>query len=487
MAKISLLHISDLHRSSSHPISNDALINSMEQDRLRYVSEDHRLNPDLIVVSGDLIHGKKGTTEDTLLELQRQYDEAYDFLVRLTEDMLDGNRANVVIIPGNHDIAWYHSFTSMTTMTSCADDQQQLKQRKELLRLVPTVTGDIRWSWDTFDFMKIVDRGTYDRRLEAFGAFYERFYEGKRIYSLNPSEQYDIFDYAELGVTIVGFNSCYNNDHCNLSGMIHPDCIARVSLELRKPQYRNRLFIATWHHNVGGKPYETHYMDSQILQNLLEANFSLGLHGHQHRTEVINEDFKLNAERKMVIFSAGSLCAGPNDLPTGETREYNVIICDRMEKTATVHVRKMMGTDFTYTIWQPCTPEVFPLNVRPRASSEVIQQTIPDLRIVEDLIHENEHIKAIEILEQLDFTNDAVRFYLLESYFELDDDLKIVTRYGSPRSDRETLILAESMWKLQRRTELKTLLEQDFVQKSSNPAVREMFDKYDQRMRAYGY
>ena len=54
----SILHISDLHRSSADPISNAELISALVQDRDRYLREDPRiLPPEAIVVSGDLIQG----------------------------------------------------------------------------------------------------------------------------------------------------------------------------------------------------------------------------------------------------------------------------------------------------------------------------------------------------------------------------------------------------------------------------------------------
>lgn len=105
-------------------------------------------------------------------------------------------------------------------------------------------------------------------------------------------------------------------------GSIHPECIVKVSEQLNTHQYKNRLFLSVWHHNTTGLPNETHCMESRTLQYLLDNKFCIGLHGHQHKTEVAYEQFKLNSENKIVVFSAGSLCAGPNELPTGTTRQY---------------------------------------------------------------------------------------------------------------------------------------------------------------------
>lgn len=52
---LSILHISDLHRDPAHPIRNDVLLDSLENDCRRFTNEEQLKirTPDLIVVSGD--------------------------------------------------------------------------------------------------------------------------------------------------------------------------------------------------------------------------------------------------------------------------------------------------------------------------------------------------------------------------------------------------------------------------------------------------
>jgi len=52
--KLSVLHISDLHRDPENPIRNDALVDSLEIDRRHYTAEQTATgrSPDLIIVSG---------------------------------------------------------------------------------------------------------------------------------------------------------------------------------------------------------------------------------------------------------------------------------------------------------------------------------------------------------------------------------------------------------------------------------------------------
>jgi 3',5'-cyclic AMP phosphodiesterase CpdA len=57
--KLSLLHISDLHRDPANPIGNAALLDSLQNDRRRYTGEETPSirSPDLVVVSGDIVQG----------------------------------------------------------------------------------------------------------------------------------------------------------------------------------------------------------------------------------------------------------------------------------------------------------------------------------------------------------------------------------------------------------------------------------------------
>ena len=49
----------------------------------------------------------------------------------------------------------------------------------------------------------------------------------------------------------------------------------------------------------------------------------------------------------MAVISAGSLCAGPKELPTGVNRQYNVLEISDDSSSVRVHVREMaIGTVF---------------------------------------------------------------------------------------------------------------------------------------------
>src|SRR4051812_21108856 len=102
MEPVSILHVSDLHRDPKNEVRNKALLLSLEQDRDRYRAETPKIpDPNLIIASGDIIHGVKHDAPDAKAELQRQYDQAEEFLAELADRFVGGDRDRVVIIPGN--------------------------------------------------------------------------------------------------------------------------------------------------------------------------------------------------------------------------------------------------------------------------------------------------------------------------------------------------------------------------------------------------
>ena len=94
MKKISILHISDIHKGEG--MSLKTLLNSLIRDRERLDEEGIR-QPDYIVLSGDVVQG--GATEEAITE---QYNEAEAFLAGLCKEFLDNHRERMIIVPGNH-------------------------------------------------------------------------------------------------------------------------------------------------------------------------------------------------------------------------------------------------------------------------------------------------------------------------------------------------------------------------------------------------
>jgi 3',5'-cyclic AMP phosphodiesterase CpdA len=342
--KLSLLHISDLHRDPANPIGNAALLDSLDNDRRRYTSEQEPAirSPNLVIVSGDIVQGVGLRVSDPEEALKQQYDEALAFLNQLACRFLDGDRQRIVLIPGNHDVSGYHFFSSLKRIHIAPD------RKKELVTQLFSPNSSLRWSWSDFELHEIADPAVYAARLSAFAEFYKAFYAGARRYSLNPAEQFDLFDYPQFGLIVAGFSSCNNNDLFNRQGDIHPDCIGAVGTKLRERRYQERLRIAVWHHNTQALPVQLDYMYPDIIQNLIDRGFSIGLHGHQHRPQFLDTRFQYQGSRRITVISAGTLCGGPS-FRFG--RAYNIIELDTEARTGRLHLREMQNDNLRLPIW----------------------------------------------------------------------------------------------------------------------------------------
>lgn len=286
--KLSVLHISDLHRDPDNPIRNDVLLDSLENDRRHYSAEEAPAirSPDLIIVSGDIIQGIRPDAPDPEKKLREQYKEALEFLTRLTDRFVKGDRGRVIVVPGNHDVSAYHFEKSLQRADIVLD------RKKELVTQLFSPGSLLRWSWSRFELYEIADQAMYAQRLAAFAEFYAAFYNGARTYDLDPARQIGIFDFPTFDLTVAAFSSCHNNDLFHRQGAIHPACIAEAGTKLRHPSRQDRLRVAVWHHNAEGLPTQSDYMDPDLIQNLIDRGFSLGFHGHQHRPQFLDTRFR---------------------------------------------------------------------------------------------------------------------------------------------------------------------------------------------------
>jgi len=189
--KLSVLHISDLHRDPDNPIRNDVLLDSLENDRRHYAAEEIPAvrSPDLIIVSGDIIQGIRPDAPDPEKRLREQYQEALDYLGQLTDRFLGGDRNRVIVVPGNHDVSAYHFKKSLRRVDILPD------RKKDMIMHLFSPDSLLRWSWSGFELYEIADQALYAQRLAAFAEFYATFYNGARTYDLDPARQIDIFDF----------------------------------------------------------------------------------------------------------------------------------------------------------------------------------------------------------------------------------------------------------------------------------------------------
>jgi hypothetical protein len=442
MSMFSILHISDLHRSVDDPISNDELVASLVVDRERYTRADPAVRaPDAIVVSGDIIQGVELAHADSKGALASQYAVAEDFLVRLAHEFVQGDRSRVIVAPGNHDVDWNVARQAMEKVPAAENPNPQHALK---------VGSDLRWSWKERCFYRIVNSEVYERRFDAYWDFVHRFYKDvKGIPSVGRNNPFSLFQLFGGRIGLAVFNSCRGNDCYAFHGAIEPSAIA-MAHELMRRDYRFQLWVGVWHHSIQGTPYQTDYMDMDQVQNMVGYGFRLGLHGHQHRHQVVPMHVHLPDRETMTVVSAGSLCAGAKELPTGFFRQYNVIEIDDNLFSARVHVRQMetahlfSGCHMTLAGGKTYVDISWFVENRPAVISEpkVGPKVILD---AERLVAENHADAAAEMLATwMPGMSGYGRTVFLQACIKANKWALIVKRIADPQSIDELVALVEA-------------------------------------------
>lgn len=478
---VSILHISDLHRDPENPIRNDALLDSLENDRKRYtVSETTRIRaPDLVLVSGDVIQGVRHDADEPEGKLKRQYEEALDFLDRLAKSFVAGDRGRVIVIPGNHDVSDYHFRRSLTAVPIAPD------RKRDIVGELFKSDTRMRWSWPDLELHEVSDHSMYERRFEAFAKFYSDFYEGKRTYPTDSSKQLDFFDYPSFGMTVVAFSSCHNNDLLNREGAIHPDCIGSAGQHLKDRSFDGRLRVATWHHNTEGSPSMSDYMDADIVQNLIDREFSLGFHGHQHKPEFLDTRFRHGPDRRITVISAGTLCGGA---AFGFRRAYNVVEIDVEKRCGRLHLREMQNGNLQLPIWGPrplpataATFHDFTFEPPPAPLSSQ-DSGIGVLIEAQKLFDGKQFQEAAALLVPHISREPLARRLLLECLGHMDDMAAVIRYFDPPTSEIEAMTLMDALWAEKQKGRLAEVMALTLVAGSVDPAVVEVRNKYARRL-----
>ena len=325
-----LLHISDLHRTSEPRIGNDELLAAIASDATRWSGEGIP-SPDLVVVSGDLVQGISIGTTDPDSEIAAQYSEACDFLRRLAAEFVGSDRSRVVIIPGNHDVHWSRARNAMKPLTACPDG---------IASRAFVASSNVRWNWKEQKAYEISDCNLYESRFKHFRQFQADFYAGLDPSPLLHKDGDLVFvEYPSLGLVIVGFASWHGNDCFCHVGEINSASLSSSQKLLAGSNAP--VAVAVWHHSIVGGPRANDYMDQRVIHKLIDFGFSVGLHGHQHYPGAAPFELRLPNLTSMAVIGAGSIAVGDHELPTGERRQFNIIVIDPKSNSITVHVRAM--------------------------------------------------------------------------------------------------------------------------------------------------
>jgi hypothetical protein len=321
-----------------------------------------------------------------------------------------------------------------------------------------------------------------------FSEFYSSFYDGTRDYSLNPQEQFDIFEYPEENILVVGFNSCFNNDHLNHMGSINPDCMANCYEEINQSEFDDWLKIAIWHHDIQGNPWRSDFMDSRTLQFLIDKGFQIGLHGHTHQSDIFEVRFNVDETLKMNVFGCGSLGAQRERIPLGGSRQYALLELDTSNKKVRFNLRKALDQPPELPIWMPG-------NIVQNRDKSYIDGTLcgtirkgkpmtdnllKKLSEADVLVSKKEYSAALEKLILLDKSQPLVRRLIIECYWQLDKDQELIETIGKPTSLIEFTYLTDALWKEKDIQSLKEIVRE--ARKDKKIASSAVFERIIKKM-----
>ncbi|MBR1543179.1 MAG: metallophosphoesterase [Bacteroidaceae bacterium] len=406
MTKYSILHISDLHKLPG--TTYEALLQSLLTDRDRYLQSGVAA-PRYVVVSGDLIHG--GDTEG---EIEAQYAEVKGFLNAVATEFLGGDKLRMLIVPGNHDVSFPHSRSSMTPEADA--------HKKENSKLFWNGDASLRWDWREMEFYRIADPIRHAQRYELFRAFYDDFYEGNRTYPENPQLASECYSFYPDKVTFALFNSCRGLDHLNETADVDEEAIVNVTPNLRSSYNKGYLNIAVWHHHFYGAPRETNYLDREVIKRMSHSYIQMGLFGHQHVSQIAEfygGDLMLSEaadNQRLLLVSSGTLFGGKKELGDGAKRQYNVIEVEQENGRAniTIHVREdgNRNVESKLPIWtaKDSAPIRTSVQTRNLTASEQLANEQRTAQETGDYIAAFEHLKDISVTGTL---YDRVRSELI--------------------------------------------------------------------------
>lgn|GEM_PF-1557395 len=482
--RYAILHISDLHRDIENEICNTVLVESIAKDIRRYDGQKPCIEiPVVCIVSGDLIYGVRPDSSNPSDELIRQYNQAEDFLERLTDQCFGGNRAKVILVPGNHDVC----YDAVMRSTSKIDIPNDVREKQELVKELFKPKSKLRWSWDELCFFRIENEDAYNQRLSGFAETYRRFYQNHRTFSIDPKKQFDVFTFPELQLSVLMLNSCFNNDPLRRVAAFHPSCIAEALPLFREPHHTGHLIVSTWHHSLSGMPYEDDYLGMDILQVLVDADVSIGLHGHQHKSYCIDERNRIGTSgRKITVIGTGTLCSGPHGLAPGNPRCYNIIEIDTESWEGRVHQRKMVNNDFDLPIWGPgqfnetnmsyMDFKICPPNT---TRSQALDISLA-LEQAEKHIGLHQWDMALHILQTIAYVPLA-RPMITKALFELGDYNETIDMLWPPTTPAEAVMIGGAMIEVGTPEQVSSFMSLDFIKSSSDASIRDIVRRMQER------
>ncbi len=301
-----VLHLSDLHLGASETATT--WYNQLAAD-LKYELSRDRL--DAVIVSGDIANHAE----------PEEYQAAQRFFQELMSEF-GLTPQKMVLVPGNHDLNW--------TLSEKAYTPARRKSYKGALTPGMYIDGG--------DYIELRAEKDYQERFRPFA----NFYQSLRLepYPLDYAEQATVHHLPDQNLLVLGLNSAWALDHHFKERVgIHAEALSRALQQIRNtPAYAPCLKLAVWHHALSGEGQDR-IKDTGFLEQLAQAGFRFGLHGHIHKAENTNFRYYRQAGGGGIeLLGAGTFGAPTREWVPGYPLQYQLL--EIGTSTLTVHTRR---------------------------------------------------------------------------------------------------------------------------------------------------
>lgn len=246
MKKIRILHLTDFHFSNEKkaiPNQNrliDAMIKSLEQEKN---------NIDFLFFTGDLVNSGKDL---------KDFEEANKILITEVQNLLNINKDDVFICPGNHDV------NRGQELDDIKDSINKLKNDKELDEYVLKQDG---------------------RSLKASLANFNNYLKFQKEFYKNDEDILDpLFTVhkrqkRDLPISITTINSAWRaiDSNTDSGNLLYPSHYLKSAFEIIKKD--NALNILLLHHPLS----DFKYWNQQTLEDIIFKDYHLMFSGHTHK------------------------------------------------------------------------------------------------------------------------------------------------------------------------------------------------------------
>ena len=356
----------------------------------------------------------------------------------------------------------------------------------DVLASIVQPSSTYRWSWPVQKLFRITNEAIYEQRMNRYWEFVNSFYSGVDLrFPIDRARGFQLFELCKRRVLVAAFDSIDENDCFSHAGAIARGTVAKCAIELRDARHAYDLKVAVWHHSIQGPPLRSDYMNASQVQEMIGHGFQMGMHGHQHVAGALSQYVHLDESRTMAVVSAGSLCAGSNQLPRGVNRQYNLIVVEDDFLGARVHVREMGdGEQFTRkrtgafldgfadVSWQPQTNM---MGIADDAQESNVRRALEDAEVALKIGKASE---ALEALRGVDLNSQPhARKLKIEALAAEGEWLDLVSAIGEAVNVEERVLLISALVKADQLEDAQRRLdEQSEIDPTTQKALQERLE-----------